>query len=539
MKKLTTIFTAILFLMATAVSAQTVWTSSKSGLYDFSAPDATLFTVTGSGCPLIINIAAGTKVNLTNWPDSDISGAGCAVELVVDGFSQFTGTNTISATNNLKITANAGGSMTINGTMTANGTLTLDSKGGAIATSSTASLTTNGTFSAEADGVGASINLAGTMTVNSHYRLSSTNGASIASTANLTITNPVKVGVYATGGSITWGGTKDVAGFVDIQATDAKMAIEGTNTFRENVSMKASGTAALIVRGTNNFEKNLAVETAGTASMALEGTTRVKGTFDAKIAAGTKMYVRNALTIDGKAQWEVAGDLDVEGTLDMKDKTSTLNVLATGKVRVLSGALMKIGLVSIAGVKEFTGPYVISESNLPIELVRFTAEATGNKVVVSWTTAMEDGVSHYELMRSVDGENFEIIHTIGDIEDSYELKNYAHVDYTAPKADIIYYQLKNVDLDGAFMLSEIVSVEREVADVETTVYPNPVADQLNIDTEVDGTAVIYNINGTKMMEKDVFVGNNEINVSQLSAGIYMLQFTNELNQTSTQRLIVQ
>ena len=65
------------------------------------------------------------------------------------------------------------------------------------------------------------------------------------------------------------------------------------------------------------------------------------------------------------------------------------------------------------------------------------------------------------------------------------------------------------------------------------VYPNPTTDKLIIVSKNLQKSILYNVSGQKVLESD----RNELNVSELSTGVYVLHTTNNQNQLSTFKII--
>ena len=76
-----------------------------------------------------------------------------------------------------------------------------------------------------------------------------------------------------------------------------------------------------------------------------------------------------------------------------------------------------------------------------------------------------------------------------------------------------------------------------VEEIATTdfvkVYPNPTTDKLIIVSKNIQKSILYNVNGQKVLESD----RNELNVSRLPTGIYLLHTTNAQNQLSIFKII--
>ena len=65
------------------------------------------------------------------------------------------------------------------------------------------------------------------------------------------------------------------------------------------------------------------------------------------------------------------------------------------------------------------------------------------------------------------------------------------------------------------------------------VYPNPTTDKLIIVSKNLQKSTLYNVSGQKVLESD----RNELNVSELPTGVYLLHTTNKQNQLSTFKII--
>ncbi len=110
---------------------------------------------------------------------------------------------------------------------------------------------------------------------------------------------------------------------------------------------------------------------------------------------------------------------------------------------------------------------------LPIELLSFTARLNeeNNEANLSWETTTETNSSHFEIEKSKDGINFTAISEVKAMGFSEENVQYRFID-TAP-FNITYYRLKQVDLDGSYVYSEVRSVFILQGEKNITLHPNP------------------------------------------------------------------
>lgn len=168
--------------------------------------------------------------------------------------------------------------------------------------------------------------------------------------------------------------------------------------------------------------------------------------------------------------------------------------------------------------------------NLPIKLLSFNAVAENNKSIkLYWTTATEINNKEFIVQRSSDGRSFDSIGVVNGAGNSTTLINYQYFDKN-PLNGISYYKLRQVDFDGRYADSKIVSVNISISD-EIKVYPTIFTTQLNIsgnDANKIYTVSLTDLKGTNLGN---FTGNiNSINIkvnkiiTRLSKGMYMLVF---------------
>ncbi len=91
---------------------------------------------------------------------------------------------------------------------------------------------------------------------------------------------------------------------------------------------------------------------------------------------------------------------------------------------------------------------------LPIELLSFEAKAAGDNVLVRWSTATEQGTSHFTVERSADGLGFTPIGTLNAAGNSTSTIDYHLID-RSPLWGLNYYRLQGSDLDGSHSYSQV------------------------------------------------------------------------------------
>jgi hypothetical protein len=195
-----------------------------------------------------------------------------------------------------------------------------------------------------------------------------------------------------------------------------------------------------------------------------------------------------------------------------------------------SGIEMGGGVTSV--FERFDKPDVISLDNcglvLPIELLSFKAMLRDQKVILDWETASELNNNYFEIHRSKDAIDFEILGTVKGKGNSNDLNLYQYVD-DFPLDDVSYYRLKQIDFNGDFSYSKIVAVK--FFNNIITIYPNPTQEELTILNLGNKLITITDISGKEV--KDFKLKGNKINVYDLPNGMYFIHFSeNNLNKVT-------
>ena len=159
---------------------------------------------------------------------------------------------------------------------------------------------------------------------------------------------------------------------------------------------------------------------------------------------------------------------------------------------------------------------------LPVELTSFEAKKEASVTVLNWQTATEENNEKFEIEVSQDGKNFTKIGEVAGHGTTQEVQNYEFID-AQPKAGVNYYRLKQLDYNGVFDYSNIVSVDFTATTLEpVSVFPNPVKSQLNI-INGEGQATVYNILGQPVKELTIDNEQLTMDVSDLASGQYVLR----------------
>ncbi|MBC6698378.1 T9SS type A sorting domain-containing protein [Hymenobacter puniceus] len=161
---------------------------------------------------------------------------------------------------------------------------------------------------------------------------------------------------------------------------------------------------------------------------------------------------------------------------------------------------------------------------LPVELKSFTAQLRNGQVALNWVTASEKNNRGFEVQRSQDAREFSTILFKEGKGTTNARSTYNAVD-ARPLAGLSYYRLKQIDTDGKFSYSPVVTV-KNAGLTEASFYPNPTSGKLTISlpqaTTAEGLRVrISDLTGRVLREQTLPV-TGELDLASLPAGTYMV-----------------
>lgn len=282
---------------------------------------------------------------------------------------------------------------------------------------------------------------------------------------------------------------------------------------------------------------------------------------DMTVKTGDSLVILGNLTInpDSKLTVEDGGYLYVDGNLNNNGEF-ILFFFATGD----GGEASNDGVIAVTGnynqgpgatIDNSMGDFYVEGSSgstpnkgpipadiqniydvLPIELKAFDVTFNGHDVQLDWITAKEENFSHFEIERSNNSTEFELIGIVQGNGESLSDISYDWVDYNAPFGTV-YYRLKSVDLDGAFDYSPIKKVEKQLQG-QVKALPNPTNSLKNIKIQLPGEIgdhldqlSLFDLNGTLLYQKkNIDLYNEDLRLPDVRAGIYI--FTIQVNGVS-------
>lgn len=174
---------------------------------------------------------------------------------------------------------------------------------------------------------------------------------------------------------------------------------------------------------------------------------------------------------------------------------------------------------------------LIDFTSLPVSWAHFDVTPEDGGVNLEWTTISETENSHFEVLRSIDGQNYE---SIGDLAalGSAKVNSYEFFDPN-PMPGVNYYRVRQVDFDGTSTTSKTISVTyappmgmawREVAPVPSNDFINL---SFHADEDMNYSLQVFDLNGRAMVNDkfngSIGVNQHRLDVRQFEGGIYYVR----------------
>ena len=124
--------------------------------------------------------------------------------------------------------------------------------------------------------------------------------------------------------------------------------------------------------------------------------------------------------------------------------------------------------------------YLIICGPLPVTLIGSSVECANGQALLEWTTATEQDCAEFQVMRSADGVDWNVMTTLPCSGNSSQMLDYQAIDLAPVKDGLTYYRLDQYDINGV-MTSYPVMVKLPCdRDAPLMAWPNPVGDELYV-----------------------------------------------------------
>lgn len=169
---------------------------------------------------------------------------------------------------------------------------------------------------------------------------------------------------------------------------------------------------------------------------------------------------------------------------------------------------------------------------LPIDLLEWNVIKVGKIAHIEWTTVSEVNNDFFEIQKSIDARNWNVLTKIEGSGNSNEYNKYNYVD-EFPYLGNNYYRLRQTDFDGDFKYSKVKFIF--IYDNKLMLYPNPTTDYINftiLDPNNKFKVEIFSDSGQLIKVSTIpnkANNDNRIDIRSFDNGTYFIKYLNLQN----------
>ncbi|MDX2306151.1 MAG: T9SS type A sorting domain-containing protein [Microscillaceae bacterium] len=165
---------------------------------------------------------------------------------------------------------------------------------------------------------------------------------------------------------------------------------------------------------------------------------------------------------------------------------------------------------------------------LPIKLSSFEVELKSKNAQLSWTTLSEENTDYFEIQKSTNLKDIEVLTWVKAQGNSSQPLNYQATD-EQPLPGISYYRLKSVDIDKKVTYSNWISLMNLEQILNYQIYPNPSSDFINFemaDSQEKQRLMLLDRHG-KLIHEANFQGKYTLQAQNLPKGVYLVRISSQ------------
>lgn len=168
-------------------------------------------------------------------------------------------------------------------------------------------------------------------------------------------------------------------------------------------------------------------------------------------------------------------------------------------------------------------------SPLPVVLVDFSVEHGEGEIDVLWSTASEKNSSDFDIEYSYDAVRFNKIASVPAAGNSRKMIHYHKSLPDTFKTEILYFRLRQNDLDGSYYYSPIVYLVSHFGE-NFKIKPNPtesgeVSVSVNDKVKLPAFAEILDATGRKLSENYLTLPETTVDLKPFQRGVYTLRIS--------------
>ena len=185
----------------------------------------------------------------------------------------------------------------------------------------------------------------------------------------------------------------------------------------------------------------------------------------------------------------------------------------------------------------------ITVQPLPLKFISLTLYPSPTErdlIVAKWTTANEINVSHFNILKSIDGMNFKIIGKVKANNKSYNEYVFTYNGQLSTVDGSLYYRVESVDFDGRKQYSETRTLNLKPQTLNSvSIYPNPAKDFVTVECKGAKELLIIDYLGRTVYRSTVYSRPLTVNTKEFNKGIYIVKAIMLNGEVKNEKLIMQ
>lgn len=164
---------------------------------------------------------------------------------------------------------------------------------------------------------------------------------------------------------------------------------------------------------------------------------------------------------------------------------------------------------------------------LPVTWLYVRGELRSGDAIIDWATASEENTDRFIVEHSRDGSVYTEIGTVAAAGNSTSGRSYKYT-HSKPGPGMHYYRIRQVDIDGKFSYSKVITLLNRDQMREAVIAPNPVSDMVHL-VEPSNRFIekieIYDMTGRLMQTKTLAAEFKvvSVNIPSLANGQYLMK----------------
>ena len=180
---------------------------------------------------------------------------------------------------------------------------------------------------------------------------------------------------------------------------------------------------------------------------------------------------------------------------------------------------------------------------LPVSFGSFEVKTISNGNLLQWSTLTESNNTGFEIQQSIG--NASGFTKIGFVASKAKNGNsqaevrYSMEDYSTINGGLVFYRLKQIDMDGKFSYSAIRNIKAGEINTDLHIYPNPGNGSITIKSSFQGLQKLSLMDQKGNIIYSMSHPDGPIKMYGLKTGIYVLKLMAEGGEMMTRKIIVQ